>query len=607
MAGHYHQESRIFLEEEQHLARMIRRRIPLYQDKTALKDRADGPWVSVTWKEMGETADALAKAILACGIKAGDRVGIFSQNRAAWTLADLAILSIRGITVPIYATNSADEAAYIVDDAGINLLFVNDQEQYDKALSLVDRGGSLKTIVAFSPEVRLRHDISSYSYDDFLALGRRSNLQHELETYLSEAQSSDLYTIIYTSGTTGTPKGAMHTHESIITAIHSTRYPMPIKETDISLSFLPLSHVFERSWSWFILSRGAENNYCHDLENLSVFFAEVKPHYMVSPPRLWEKIHGAAMEKLKKASPIRQKLFQWSLRTGRERNRLTNNNQPVGIGLKIRYLMASLLGLKKIRAVAGGRAKFHHIGGAPLNPDIIDFFVSCGIPMGLGYGLTEVFPICVCSPQDIGFGTSGRPIPLMKMRTGSNGELQAGGPCLMKGYWNKPKETSQAFTEDGWFKTGDVGSVTPDGHICITDRLKEIIITSGGKSIPPQTIETAIKDDIYVEQVVAVGDGRPYVSALVIPSFPILESLAEVMGLSWNDRASLVAHPEIISFYKYRIDQYTQGLGQVKKIKRFTLLSSALTQHAGELTPTMKVKRRVINERYAHIIEAMYS
>lgn len=314
MAGHYHQESRIFLEEEQHLARMIRRRIPLYQDKTALKDRADGPWVSVTWKEMGETADALAKAILACGIKAGDRVGIFSQNRAAWTLADLAILSIRGITVPIYATNSADEAAYIVDDAGINLLFVNDQEQYDKALSLVDRGGSLKTIVAFSPEVRLRHDISSYSYDDFLALGRRSNLQHELETYLSEAQSSDLYTIIYTSGTTGTPKGAMHTHESIITAIHSTRYPMPIKATDISLSFLPLSHVFERSWSWFILSRGAENNYCHDLENLSTFFNEVKPHYMVSPPRLWEKIHGSVMDKLKKSSPFVRSSFSGPLK-----------------------------------------------------------------------------------------------------------------------------------------------------------------------------------------------------------------------------------------------------------------------------------------------------
>jgi len=328
---------------------------------------------------------------------------------------------------------------------------------------------------------------------------------------------------------------------------------------------------------------------------------------MVSPPRLWEKIHGSVMNKLKKSSPVRQKLFQWSLKTGRERNRLTNSSQPVGIGLKLKYLLAGLLGLRKIRAVAGGRAKFHHIGGAPLNSDIIDFFVSAGIPMGLGYGLTEVFPICVGCPNDIGFGASGKPIPLMKMRTGSNGELQAGGPCVMKGYWNKPKETSQAFTEDGWFKTGDVGSITPDGHICITDRLKEIIITSGGKSIPPQTIETAIKDDIYVEQVVAVGDGRPYVSALVIPSFPILESLAEVMGLSWNDRASLVAHPEIISFYKYRIDQYTQGLGQVKKIKRFTLLSSALTQHAGELTPTMKVKRRVINERYAHIIEAMYS
>ena len=286
---------------------------------------------------------------------------------------------------------------------------------------------------------------------------------------------------------------------------------------------------------------------------------------------------------------------------------LKNRQLPVGVALEARYVLAGLLGLKKVRAVAGGRAKFHHVGGGPLNPSIVDFFVSAGIPLGVGYGLTEIFPLCVCCPMDIGFGASGKPIPLMEMRTGEDGELQGRGPCLMKGYWNRPEETVRAFTEDKWFKTGDVGSISPEGHICITDRLKELIITSGGKSIPPQTIETAIKEDIYVAQVVAVGDGKPYISALVFPSFPILESLAEVMCLSWTDRTSLVTHPEIISFYKYRIDQHTQGLGRVKKIKRFTLIPSELTQTAGELTPTLKVKRRVINQRYAHIIEAMYS
>jgi len=607
MTVHHHEESRNFIEQEQHLARMIRRRIPLYKNKVALKDKADGSWISITWKEMGETVDTLARALLACGLGPGDRVGIFSQNRAAWTLADLAILSIRGISVPVYATNSADEAAYIVDDAGISLLFVNDQEQYEKVLSFAGRGVNLKTVVAFSPEVRLRPEIDSFSFEDFLSLGMKKGLQRALEQHLSEAKSSDLYTIVYTSGTTATPKGTMHTHESILTGLYSTQYPMPIKETDISLSLLPLSHVFERSWTWFVLSRGAENHYCHDTRQLPTFLAEVKPHYMVSPPRLWEKIYQTVMKKLHQASPVRQSLFQWALRIGGERNRLKNSGQPVGIGLEARYALAGRLGLKRVRAVAGGRATFHHVGGAPLNPEISDFFCSAGIPMGLGYGLTEVFPISVRSPEDVGLETSGKPVPLMKVRTGDNGEIQAKGPCITQGYWNRPGKTARAFTEDGWFKTGDVGSITPEGHICITDRLKEIIITSGGKTISPQAIETAVKEDIYVEQVVAVGDGKPYISALVIPSFPILESLAEVMELSWKDRESLVAHPEIISFYKYRIDQHTQKLGRVQKIKRFTLLPSELTQKAGELTPTMKVKRRVINKRYAQIIEAMYA
>ena len=607
MAGQHHDESRIFLEREQHLARMIRQRIPRYENKVALKDRADGPWVSITWKEMGETADALARALLACGIGPGDRVGIFSQNRSAWTLADLAILSIRGVTVPVYASNSADETAYILKDAGIKLLFVNDQEQYEKALSLAGPGSPLKTVVAFSPGVRLSPGIESYSFDAFLSLDFKKSLQHALEHHLSEARGTDLYTIIYTSGTTGTPKGSRHTHESILTGLYSTGHPSPMTEKDVSLSLLPLSHVFERSWTWFVLSRGATNAYCHATGEIRSFLAEVKPHYMVSAPRLWEKIYSTATEKIHRTSPVRQALFRWALRTGRRRNHLKNSGQAVGMALKARYALAGLLGLRRIRAVTGGRARFFHVGGAPLNPEITDFFVSAGTPLGLGYGLTEVFPLCVRSLGDMALETSGKPIPLMELRTGDNGEIQARGPCVMQGYWNRPEETAKAFTEDGWFKTGDVGRITPEGHVCITDRLKELIITSGGKSIAPQTIEAAIKEDIYVEQAVAVGDGKPYVSALVIPSFPILESLAEVMELSWEDRESLVTHPEIVSFYQYRIDQYTQRLGRVKKIKRFTLLPTELTQGAGELTPTMKVKRRVINERYAQVIAAMYA
>ncbi|WP_300673861.1 long-chain fatty acid--CoA ligase [Desulfoluna sp.] len=605
--SHHHEGSQAFIEKEQHLALMIRRRIPLYQNKIALKDRADGPWLSLTWQEMGETVDALARALLACGLEVGDRVGIFSQNRAAWTLADLAILSIRGVTVPVYATHSADEAAYIVEDAGIRLLFVNDQDQYDKALSVARRRGNLKTLVAFSPNVTLSPEIPSFSFHDFLMLGTGKALKHELETRLAQAGRSDLYTIIYTSGTTGTPKGVMHTHEGILTGLYCTALPMPIKETDVSLNVLPLSHVFERSWTWLILSRGAENNYCHDPRLLREFFAEVKPHYMVSAPRIWEKFYGSIMEKLHRAPPRSQALFHWALRTGQKRNRLKQRHQPVPMGLEARYRLASRLGLKRIRAVTGGRSKFHHVGGAPLNPAIMDLFCSAGIPMAMGYGLTEIFPLCVCGSADIGLGTSGKPLPLMDVRTGKNGELHARGPCLMKGYWNHPEDTARALTPDGWFLTGDIGDITPEGHLCITDRLKDILITSGGKTISPQAIEATLNEDIYVGQGVIVGDGRPYISALIVPSFSLLESLAEVMELSWTDRQDLITHPEILSFYRYRIDEHTQGLGRINKIKRFALLPSPLTQEAGELTPTLKLKRRVINERYARIIETMYS
>ena len=284
MAVEHHKKSRVFLEQEKHLSHMIRRRIPVYKDQVALKDRADGPWVNLTWDEMGKTVDTLAKALLAMGIQPGDRVGIFSQNRASWTLADLAILSIRGVVVPIYATNSMDEAAYVLDDTGVVLLFVNNQSQYDKVHAMGRDEKNLKSVVAFSPGVQLDPKLPDFSYLDFLKLGMGDRHDEALAQRLQAATLSDLYTLIYTSGTTGTPKGVMITHESILMALYCSQYPCPLSQGDISLSFLPLSHVFERSWCWFTLSQGGQVCYCHELSQLRTFLAQVKPHYMVSSP-----------------------------------------------------------------------------------------------------------------------------------------------------------------------------------------------------------------------------------------------------------------------------------------------------------------------------------
>lgn len=607
MTSNHPAEFQAFLQQEQHIARMIRRRIPRYGSKVALKDRADGPWESVTWEEMGKMADSLGRALISCGVKVGDRVGIFSQNRAAWTLADLAILSVRGVTVPVYPTNSSDETAYIVKDAGIKVLFVNDQEQYDKALEVQKQNQGLEVLVAFSASVQLKEGTQSFSFAEFITLDHQEDAEKEHEKRLEEAAASDLYTLIYTSGTTGPPKGAMLTHENILASLYGTGYPMPVEPTDVSFAFLPLSHVFERSWTWFMLSRGAENHYCHDTHQVKEFFAEVRPHYMVSVPRVWEKIYGTIQDGVQKAPNLRKNLFHWAIRTGGEYHRITNAKGQPDRFLTLKYALADRLVLSKIREVVGGRAKFFHAGGAALNPEINQFFVNAGIRLGVGYGLTEIFPICVCTPEDIGFGTSGKPIPLMQVRIAEDGELQAKSPSLMKGYWNNPEASAEALTRDEWFKTGDIGEITDKGYIRVTDRIKEILITAGGKNISPQTIETAIKEDLYVEQAVAVGDGKPYISALVVPSFPMLDALADILGLQGLSRKELVAHPEVIGFYRERIDHHTRHLGRVEKIKRFTLLPAELTQAAGELTPTSKLKRKVILQRYADTIEAMYA
>ena len=611
MTENYEARFSAFLAEERHLALMIRKRVRRYQDKMALADKASGAWQTFSWNELGELSEAAGNALLDRGVKPGDRVGVFSQNRALWTIADLGIMSARGATVPVYATNSTEELAHIVDDAEVRILFVNDRVQYDKATAVRNKSRFLETIVVFDQTVRIVEDDRTMHFSRFTAPATaemdKPDGASELETRLAAAEPDDLYTLIYTSGTSGTPKGVMLTHRNILAALFATGCCIPLEETDVSLCFLPLSHVFERSWTYFVLTQGAQNYYCHDTGNLKSFLEEVRPHYMASVPRVWEKIHGTIMDGVEQASPAKRRLFDWALRVGRRYYTLKNKNKPAGFGLALRHKLAQKLVLGRIQAAVGGRAKFIHVGGAPFRPEINEFFVSAGICMGLGYGLTEIFPLCICKPEDIEYGASGRPIPLTKIRRAAGGELQARSPALMKGYWRNAKATRDALSDDGWLKTGDVGRITGEGHVKITGRIKEIIITSGGKNISPQTVESCITKDIYVEQAVAVGDGRRFVSALVVPSFPILEAWCRAMGLTDLSRQELVQHPEVIAFYKERIENHTKALGKTEKVKRFALLAECLTQENGELTPTLKFKRKTIHAKYRKTIDAMYA
>ncbi|HON79609.1 MAG TPA: long-chain fatty acid--CoA ligase [Spirochaetota bacterium] len=605
MAEDYQKEYEAYLKKNPHLAVMVRDRVRKYGEKIACRDKAEGSWRGFSWREMGEMIDATSKALLEWDVRDREMVGVFSQNRVYWSIADLGILGIRAVSVPVYATNSAKETEYIVNDAEIRIMFVNDQVQYDASKEVLKNSKYLKKLIVFDRTVKLEGPESIY-FDDFLEIGRKSGQEAALEKRFRELELDDLCTLIYTSGTTGSPKGVMLTQRNFLTMLFATGYPMPIGEKDVSFCFLPLSHVFERAWTYFMFDRGAENHYCHDTKQILDFLKEVRPHYMTSVPRVWEKIYGTITEGLKTAPPAKQKLFNWALNIGSMYYPLFYNGKPIPFGLKLKHAVAEKLVLSKIQNVVGGRCKFYHVGGAPFSPEINKFFYNAGLKMGLGYGMTEIFVVAVCTPKDIGFGTSGKPVPLMRVRVSDEGELQMTSPAQMAGYWKKPEEPKAMLTEDGWIKSGDIGMITEEGYVKITDRIKELIITAGGKNISPLLIETCLKEDIFIDQAVAIGDQKKYISAMIVPSFEVLTQYADEQGITYSSREELVQHPAIIDFYNTRIQEATKELGQVEKIKKFTLLPEELTQEGGELTPTSKLKRKVINAKYETVINSMY-
>ena len=595
-----------FFKTEKNIPSLVYSRVEKYGNKTALKDKYYGKWEATSWKSFGEQSRSIAKALLEWNVKIQEMVGIFSQNRANWTIADIGILSIRAVSIPIYSTNSQEETEYIINDAEIKVLFVNDQKQYDKSVNILKNSKYLKKIIVFDKNVKLSGNNESIYFTDFLEIGRNSSKDKELDELLKKADADDLYTLIYTSGTTGTPKGVMLTHKNILAAVYATGYPMPVNENHVSFCFLPLSHVFERSWTYFIFTRGAENHYCHNTKEVLDFFKEVKPHFMVSVPRVWEKIYGTINEGLKSAPEKKQKLFAWALKVGEEYYPRKNRGETIPQRIKFKHAIAKKLVLHKIQDLVGGRTNFFHVGGAPFSGEINEFFVNAGVRIGLGYGMTEIFPICVGTPEDICFGTSGKPIPLMNVKVNDDGEILAKSLTMMQGYWKKEKATKETITKDGWIMTGDIGEITSEGYIKITDRKKELIITAGGKNISPLLIETYLKNDIFIEQAVVIGEQKKYISALIVPNFGILEQYAKEHSISFSSRKELTKNPEIIKMYTKRIESSTKKLGQVEKIKKFVLLADEFKQENGELTPTSKIKRKNINNRYKNEIESMY-
>ncbi|HQO03524.1 MAG TPA: long-chain fatty acid--CoA ligase [Spirochaetota bacterium] len=598
------------LDEWKQTAVMVVNLAKKYGDRAQLHHKPYGTWETFTWNQVSEIMFAVAGALIEYGMKEEEMTGIFSTNRAEWHLSDLGSQLIRCVPVPIYATNTEKEVEYLINDAGVKVLFVGRQVHYDRSYALLDRCPSLEKIVVFHRGTKVHDDPRVIMWDDFLELGRKAGHREKIEEIMSRAHYEDMCTIIYTSGTTGEPKGAVHTHKTLMQNSWGVgRYLQGgFTDKESTLCMLPLTHVLERSWDYGIFSMGMQIYYCEDHNEILEYLTEANPSIMNGAPRLFEKIYSTVYTKLKDAPPLKQKLFHWAVSVGKAHGDMVLNGKQPGLLLSLKRRIAGKLVLDKIKGLFGKNIHHVNFGGAPLNQEIEKFFFYCGILVAGGYGLTETSPVLTINgPGCFKFGTVGPASPLVDIRIDPDtGEIQAKGPNVFKEYYNKPDKTKEAFTSDGWFRTGDIGVFDEDGYLKITDRLKDLIITSGGKNIAPQMIELLMAEDLFIEYIAVVGDGKKYISALIVPSFENLEDWAKKNNIEFTGREDLIKNPKVIEFYKSIIDSRQKDLGQVEQIKSFTLLPKEFSQETGEITPTMKVKRKVVQEKYKDIIDTMY-
>ena len=592
---------------EKHLALMVPKQAKKYGGRTALRYREHCAWRDISWREVEDRVRSAANGLLEMGIPEGGMVGIFAQNCPEWTIADFAILSVRGVSVPIYATNTAKQAEYIVNEAEIAVLFVGGPDQYKKAVSVSATSKFLKKIIVFDSSIPLVDPGGGRDvyFQDFLVSGRQAAQDLELESRLKKADMNDLATLIYTSGTTGEHKGVMLHHSNFYFSFQAHNKRLPVSDQDVSMCFLPLSHVFERAWTYFALGSGMVVNYCDDTAKIVEYLQEVQPTIMCAVPRFYEKIYGAIFEKLEKAPASRKNLFLWAVELGEKVYLRTKERQSIPWDLKLKYRIAEKLVLEKLRNIVGGRIRFFPCAGAPLSRHIEEFFHSVGIPIKYGYGLTETTATVTCHEEyHYRPGTVGKPIYGVDVKIAPDGEILVRGETVTKGYYKKPEATAEVFT-DNWFRTGDAG-VLEDGYLTITDRIKDLMKTSGGKYIAPQLIETTVGKDHFIEQISIIGDERKYVSALIVPAFAPLEDYARSRNIDFASHEELIGHPEIVQFYHERIETNQKDLAGFEKIKKFKLMAKPFTQEDGEMTPTMKLKRKVINEKYRNIIDGIY-
>lgn len=596
----------LFDGEPRTLGELFRQAVERHPKFDALNYKYDGEWRKISSSEMISRAENIALGLYSLGIRKGDRVAILAPNSPNWTLTDAGVQLVGIIDVPIYTTLAPGYVKYILNDAGVRVLFLEDKDFYDRIAEILSECPTLEKLIFFNKSgINIEN---AFSLSELEERGCKLKNDSKLLKTLEEAVNpKDVATLIYTSGTTGEPKGVMLSHSNIVSNVIDAIEKFPISGEDKPLSVLPLSHVFERSAMYTYIFNGMSVYYAESIEKVPDNLHEVKPTIFVGVPRIFEKVYLKAKEKAAQGGKLKERIFDWAISVGKEYALKKEFREKISFFLKLKHLMADKLVFSKFRDFFGGRLRYCITGGAALSDEIYLIFNGANVRIMQGYGLTETSPvISTNNPSEYKIGTVGRPIRNVKVRIADDGEIEVLGPNVMIGYYNKPEATREVFTEDGWFKTGDIGEIDEEGFLKITDRKKELFKTSGGKYIAPAPIEQRIKGSVYVNQVVLVGSERKFPAALIVPNFDALRNYAKSNGIKAETNKELCHNPEIIKFIKSQVDALTSDLSQYEKVKKIALLENEFTVEGGELTPTLKIKRRVIDEKYKSIIEEIY-
>jgi long-chain acyl-CoA synthetase len=563
-----------------------------------------GVWTKISTDDVETSVRRLSLGFQALGLKPGDRIALLSENRPEWVMADFAALCAGAVTVPVYTSLPPDQVRYILDDAGVKIVVCSDLEMWRKVEAVRNALQALERVILVEGDP----PAGALALSDVAEMGQRLEEAEpgRFERTAEAVRPGDLASIIYTSGTTGLPKGVMLSHANFVSNVVSLAEFIDFGESDTGLSFLPLSHVLERTSTFFLFHVGAAMAYAESIEAVASNMVEVRPTIIVSVPRLFEKIYARVMDQVLAGSRLKRAIFVWALATGKKYAAKTIAGEAVPVHLSLKRGIAAKLVFSKIIARTGGRIRYAICGGAPLSKDIAEFFYALGLRIMPGYGLTETSPVLTGStPRYVRFGTAGVAIPRVELRIAEDGEILARGPNVMMGYYKNEADTREVL-RDGWLHTGDIGQFDEDGFLLITDRKKDIIVTSGGKNVAPQPIESLIQASPLIASAVVVGNSRKFVSALIVPDFEKLEAYARARGIVFKDRADLCRRPEIAAFLLDEVNRMTPGLASYERVKRIVVLDREFDLDMGEVTPTLKVRRNIVERKYADIIESLY-